>query len=117
MSQASTTTSTSFTVTPRAFMRLEKVMAQEPEGSFLRLSVEGGGCSGFQYVYKIDHNIAKDDHVITNGQQKVVVDDISLGFLAHAELDYVDELIGASFQIKNPNAVSSCGCGVSFHVA
>lgn len=102
-----------FEVTSRAFARVSKILSAE-EASALRVSVEGGGCSGFQYRYDLVEGPADDDLVLTGETATVVVDPVSLPFLAGAELDYVDDVMGQSFQIKNPNAQSSCGCGTSF---
>lgn len=99
-------------VTQRAFDRLAEIGAGA-EGKALRVAVEGGGCSGFQYDIKLDEPAA-DDLVLEGAGQKVVVDTISLPFLANATIDFSDELIGARFVIDNPNASSSCGCGTSF---
>ncbi|MBP0482978.1 HesB/IscA family protein [Sagittula salina] len=102
------------TVTPRAFERLSEIGASE-QGKALRVAVEGGGCSGFQYDIRLD-DPATDDLVIADGPEKVVVDPVSLPFLAGATIDFADELIGARFTIENPNATSSCGCGTSFSI-
>jgi iron-sulfur cluster assembly accessory protein len=100
------------TVTPRAFNRLAEIKAAD-QGKALRVAVEGGGCSGFQYEIVLDY--PKDDDLILEGSgQKVVVDTISLPFLSNAVIDFSEELIGARFIIENPNATSSCGCGTSF---
>jgi len=99
-------------VTDRAFARLAEIGAQN-EGQALRVAVEGGGCSGFQYEIKLDAP-AEDDLVLEKGGQKVVVDSVSLPFLENAVIDFTEELIGARFVINNPNATSSCGCGTSF---
>ena len=99
-------------VTPRAFERLAEIGAAA-QGKALRVAVEGGGCSGFQY--EIDLDEAKDGDLILEGAgEKVVIDDVSLPFLADAKIDFTEELIGARFVIENPNATSSCGCGTSF---
>tara|TARA_R110002020_G_scaffold475858_1_gene713217 strand:- start:37982 stop:38305 length:324 start_codon:yes stop_codon:yes gene_type:complete len=99
-------------VTERAFARLSEIGAAT-DGKALRVAVEGGGCSGFQYEIALDE--AKDDDLVLEGSgQKVVVDSVSLPFLANAVIDFSDELIGARFVIENPNASSSCGCGTSF---
>jgi len=82
----------------------------------LRVSVEGGGCSGFQYKFDIERSQAADDIVITRDGATVLVDRISLGYLAGSEIDFVDDLIGASFRINNPQATASCGCGTSFSI-
>ena len=101
-------------VTTRAFERLAEIGASA-EGKALRVAVEGGGCSGFQYDIALDD--PKDDDLILEGAgQKVVVDSISLPFLANAVIDFSEELIGARFVIDNPNATSSCGCGTSFSI-
>ncbi|MEC9197119.1 MAG: iron-sulfur cluster assembly accessory protein [Pseudomonadota bacterium] len=99
-------------VTPRAFERLTEIGAAA-SGKALRVAVEGGGCSGFQYEIKLD-DPATDDLVLEGAGEKVVVDSTSLPFLAGATIDFTEELIGARFVIENPNASSSCGCGTSF---
>ena len=99
-------------VTDRAFARLAEIGAAG-QGQALRIAVEGGGCSGFQYEIELDS--AKSDDLVLEGQgEKVVVDTISLPFLENAVIDFTEELIGARFTIENPNATSSCGCGTSF---
>ncbi|WP_106203753.1 HesB/IscA family protein [Aliiruegeria haliotis] len=98
------------TVTERAFARLAEL---EAAPKALRVAVEGGGCSGFQYEITLDE--PKEDDLVLEGQgQKVVVDTVSLPFLENATIDFADELIGARFVVNNPNATSSCGCGISF---
>ncbi|EKE45540.1 Iron-sulfur cluster assembly family protein [Oceaniovalibus guishaninsula JLT2003] len=99
-------------VTDRAFERLAEIDAAA-QGQALRVAVEGGGCSGFQYEIKLDAP-EDDDLVLEKDGQKVLVDSVSLPFLAGAVIDFSDELIGARFVIDNPNAASSCGCGTSF---
>ena len=101
-------------VTDRAFARLAEIGAST-EGKALRVAVEGGGCSGFQYEIALD-DPAEDDLVLEGGGEKVVVDSVSLPFLADATIDFSEELIGARFVIENPNATSSCGCGTSFSI-
>lgn len=99
-------------VTPRAFERLAEIGASG-QGKALRVAVEGGGCSGFQY--EIDLDEPKDDDLVLEGAgERVVVDSVSLPFLANAVIDFSEELIGARFVIDNPNATASCGCGTSF---
>lgn len=100
------------TVTERAFERLAEIGASD-QGQALRVAVEGGGCSGFQYEIKLDAPDG-DDLVLESLGQKVVIDTISLPFLSNAVIDFTEELIGARFVIENPNATSSCGCGTSF---
>lgn len=98
-----------------AVAQIKKLRKQQGnENLMLRLSVLGGGCSGFQYKFDFDDTIHDDDHVFEKDDVKLVTDDVSLDLLKGSEVDYVSELIGASFQVKNPNAQSGCGCGVSF---
>ncbi len=99
-----------------AAARIKAVVAAEPAGAGLRVAVEGGGCSGFQYEIAVASAANADDLVIERDGARLFVDPISLPFLLGSEVDWVDELIGASFKVKNPNAKSSCGCGVSFAV-
>ncbi|MET4103074.1 iron-sulfur cluster insertion protein [Roseovarius sp. MBR-78] len=101
-------------VTPRAFARLAEIGAGS-DGKALRVAVEGGGCSGFQYDIRLDAP-AEDDLILEGEGQRVVVDSVSLPFLAGATIDFAEELIGARFVIDNPNASSSCGCGTSFSI-
>jgi iron-sulfur cluster insertion protein len=100
-------------VTDRAYARLAEIARMTGQTRALRVAVEGGGCSGFQYEIKLD-DPASDDLVLERGGHKVLVDTVSLPFLANAVIDFTDELIGARFVIENPNASSSCGCGTSF---
>ena len=102
------------TVTERAARRIGEILRREPSGSMLRVSVEGGGCSGFQYRFDIDRAQAADDVVIRREGATVLIDQISVGYLAGSEIDFIDDLIGASFRINNPQATASCGCGTSF---
>jgi iron-sulfur cluster assembly accessory protein len=102
-------------VTDRAFARLAEIAAATGEAKPLRVAVDGGGCSGFQYSITLDAP-APDDLVLEKDGQKVVVDQVSLPFLQNAVIDFSEELIGARFVIENPNATSSCGCGTSFSV-
>lgn len=90
--------------------------AQGNEHLMLRVTVSGGGCSGFQYGFSFDDNSGEEDRLFERDGVTLVVDDMSLDLLAGSEVDYVEELIGASFQVKNPNAASSCGCGTSFSI-
>jgi len=99
-------------VTPRAFERLAEIGAAQ-QGKALRIAVEGGGCSGFQYEIDLDEP-KEDDLVLSEQGETVVIDSVSLPFLADATIDFTEELIGARFVINNPNATSSCGCGTSF---
>ncbi|MDD9798142.1 MAG: iron-sulfur cluster insertion protein ErpA [Alphaproteobacteria bacterium] len=104
------------TVTDRAVKQISKILDTEADGSMLRVSVRGGGCSGFQYHFAIDEAQIADDMVIERDGVKLLIDSVSQDFLDGCEIDWVDDLIGASFQIKNPNATASCGCGTSFSV-
>jgi len=99
-----------------AAARIKAVVAAEAPGAGLRVAVEGGGCSGFQYEIAIAPAANADDLVIERDGARLFVDPVSLPFLLGSEVDWVDELIGAAFKVKNPNAKSSCGCGVSFAV-
>ena len=101
-------------LTENAARRISEIVANEPENRLLRVSVEGGGCSGFQYKFDLGPDKAEDDTVLERNGATVLIDPVSLGFLEGSEIDFVDELIGASFQIRNPNASASCGCGTSF---
>lgn len=107
---------TSLGVTERAARRIAQVLSKEAAGSMLRIQVNGGGCSGFQYAFDVDATRAPDDLVIEREGAVVLVDPVSLGFLQGAEIDFVDDLIGQSFKVNNPNAKTSCGCGTSFSV-
>ena len=103
-------------VTERAARKIGEILQKEPAGTMLRVSVEGGGCSGFQYKFDVDHAKAEDDLVIAREGAVVLVDPASVPFLAGSEVDFVDDLIGASFRVVNPNATASCGCGTSFSI-
>jgi iron-sulfur cluster assembly accessory protein len=102
------------TVTDRAAHKIASILQKEPEGAMLRVSVEGGGCSGFQYRFDVERDRGEDDLVLERGKATVLIDPVSAGFLAGSEIDFVDDLIGSSFKINNPNAKSGCGCGTSF---
>lgn len=104
-------------LTESAVRRIAMLRQQEAaEGAFLRIAVSGGGCSGFQYGFSFDDQKNEDDVVFERDGVAVVVDEVSLGLLGGAEVDFVEDLMGASFQIRNPNAASSCGCGNSFSI-
>ncbi|EFO29755.1 iron-sulfur cluster insertion protein ErpA [Roseibium sp. TrichSKD4] len=104
------------TVSDRAAKRIAKILSSEPQGSMLRVSVEGGGCSGLQYKYDLVQQREDDDLAIGKGGVTVLIDSISLQYMDGSEIDFVDDLIGQSFQINNPNAVAGCGCGTSFTI-
>lgn len=117
-STAEPTAGRRLTVSESAAKRIATLIAQDGDvGLMLRLSVSGGGCSGFQYGFSFDKTRQQDDHLFERDGVKVVVDDTSLDLLAGAEIDFVEDLVGAAFQVRNPNATSSCGCGSSFAIA
>ena len=101
-------------LTERAARRISEIMAREPEGSMLRISVNGGGCSGFAYAFDVDRTRQDDDIVVERDGVSVLVDQVSLQYMDGSVIDFVDDLIGQSFKIENPHAVASCGCGTSF---
>lgn len=103
-------------LTERAARRINEIMSGEPAGSMLRISVNGGGCSGFQYGFDIDQGRQDDDILIQRDGATVVVDSVSLQFMDGSVIDFVDDLMGQAFRIENPHATASCGCGTSFSV-
>jgi iron-sulfur cluster assembly accessory protein len=103
-------------LTERAARRISEIAASDPANPLLRVSVDGGGCSGFQYRFDLVAASEPDDIVIERDGATVHIDPISLPYMAGSEIDFADELIGASFKIKNPNATASCGCGTSFSI-
>jgi iron-sulfur cluster assembly accessory protein len=106
----------SITLSERATRRIAEILKAEAAPALVRVSVEGGGCSGFQYRFDLVTETTQDDLVVERDGARVVVDPISLGFLQGAELDFVDDLIGAQFKLNNPNVTAACGCGTSFSV-
>jgi iron-sulfur cluster assembly accessory protein len=102
------------TVSERAARRIGEILKAEPAGCMLRVSVEGGGCSGFQYKFGVERAKADDDIVIAREGAVVLIDPVSVNYMAGSEIDFVDDLIGAAFKVKNPKATASCGCGTSF---
>jgi len=102
------------TVSERAARKIGEILGQEAAGTMLRVSVEGGGCSGFQYKFGTERAKAEDDIVIERAGATVLIDPISLDYMAGSEIDFVDDLIGSAFKINNPKATASCGCGTSF---
>lgn len=104
------------TLSEAAAKRIAAVVSSETGKSALRVSVEGGGCSGFSYKFDLESTRQDDDIVISRDGATVLIDPISLVYMAGSEIDFVDNLLGQSFQINNPNAVASCGCGTSFAV-
>ena len=113
MNEAVSPTLEGVTISDSAARRLNAILKGEA-GAALRISVKGGGCSGFQYAFDVERSRAEDDVAVTRDGATVLVDPVSLEMLKGAELDFVDDLMGQSFRVKNPNAVASCGCGVSF---
>ncbi len=106
----------SITISPRAVRRIAEILKAEAAPMLFRVAVEGGGCSGFQYRFDLVPEKAPDDLLIERDGARIVVDPVSLGFVHGAELDFVDDLIGAQFKLNNPNVTASCGCGTSFSV-
>jgi iron-sulfur cluster insertion protein len=106
------------TLTESAARRIAELKASEQApDAFLRLAVSGGGCSGFQYGFSFDHERHDDDRAFPKDGVELVIDEVSLELVKGAEIDFVEDMMGAYFQVKNPNAASSCGCGNSFSVA
>ncbi len=102
------------TLSERAAAQVRKVMSREAPGSFLRIAVNGGGCSGFQYAFDIVGDRESDDLTVERDGVVVLIDPVSIDYMRGSEIDYVNDLIGQSFKIDNPNATASCGCGTSF---
>jgi len=107
---------TDITMTNAAAERIKEILSAEPDKKALRISVSGGGCSGFQYEFALDDKTNDDDHAIEKDGSTILIDSVSLVYVLGSEIDFVDDLIGASFQINNPNATASCGCGTSFSI-
>ena len=105
------------TLSPSAQRRVAELIRSEgdPEAKF-RVAVSGGGCSGFQYGFSFDDTVNADDLVFEQGGVTLLVDEVSMDLLAGSEIDFVEDLMGAAFQVKNPHAKSSCGCGTSFSI-
>lgn len=104
------------TVSDAAARRIAAILSQTNDADSLRISVEGGGCSGFSYKYDLTSGHEEDDVVLERDGARVLIDQVSLAYMEGAVVDFVDDLMGQSFQIRNPNAVASCGCGTSFSV-
>ena len=107
---------TTITLSDSAARRISEIVAAETHNTMLRVAVEGGGCTGFQYTFDLTKDKASDDLVIKKEGAVVLIDPISVAYMDGSVIDFVDDLIGASFQIQNPNATASCGCGTSFTV-
>ena len=105
---------TDVSISESAARRIGEILKSEPAGAMLRVSVEGGGCSGFQYKFDIERAKAEDDLVLARGGAVVLIDPVSVNYMAGSQIDFVDDLIGQSFKINNPKATASCGCGTSF---
>jgi iron-sulfur cluster insertion protein len=102
-------------ISESAARRLNKILKAE-DAVALRISVKGGGCSGFQYAFDIENAKAEDDIVIARDGATILVDPVSLEYMKGSVVDFVDDLMGQAFKVRNPNAVATCGCGVSFTV-
>ena len=111
-----TMSATPVVVTASAAKRIAEIVASEPVNKLFRVSVEGGGCSGFQYKFDLVPAREADDLVLERDGATVLIDPVSVEYMAGSEIDFVDDLIGAAFKIKNPNATASCGCGTSFSI-
>ena len=109
-------TSTDLTLSPAAAKRIQAIGAKEGRPMMLRVAVEGGGCSGFQYLFDLVDHANDDDLRIERDGAAALIDEMSLVLLKGSEIDFIDELAGAEFRVRNPNAKSSCGCGVSFSI-
>jgi iron-sulfur cluster assembly accessory protein len=116
MEKRMTTAPSDIALTEQAARRIHAILANESPGAVFRVSVEGGGCSGFQYHFGVDPAPGEEDALVEQAGARVAIDPSSMGFLAGARIDFVDDLMGQSFRIENPNAVASCGCGTSFAV-
>jgi len=116
MTQTQASTLQGLTISQSAANQITRLVTGEAAGTMLRVTVSGGGCSGFQYAFAFDVSRTEDDHSFSRDGVTVIIDSISLDYLAGSEIDYVDDLIGAAFRIHNPKATASCGCGTSFAV-
>lgn len=105
-----------FTITDNAIKQISTILETEPKGAFFRIGVKGGGCSGFNYDFTVDTVRGSDDTVYPCGGYELLIDSVSMAFLKGSVFDYVTQLIGSQFDIRNPNAKTSCGCGISFSV-
>lgn len=104
------------TISESAAKRIGSILAAQNARKAMRVSVEGGGCSGFSYKFDLVDDVQDDDLILEKGNAKVLIDQMSLVYMSGSEIDFIDNLLGQSFQIKNPNAVASCGCGTSFSI-
>jgi iron-sulfur cluster insertion protein len=106
----------SVTLSDRAARRIAEILKSEAQPTALRVAVTGGGCSGFQYNFSFDKARNQDDRAFERDGVTLIIDEVSLDLVKGAEIDFVEDMMGASFQVKNPNAASSCGCGNSFSI-
>ena len=104
------------TISERAAKRIARILSTEPDGTALRISVSGGGCSGFQYGFDLDRDRTDEDIVIEREGAVVLIDTVSLPYIDGSEIDFVDDLMGQAFKVNNPHATASCGCGTSFSI-
>ena len=104
------------TATDNALKRIAQIVAKDGDNCALRIAVEGGGCSGFSYKFDLVDTVEDDDFIIEGHEGKIVIDEMSLIYMGGSQIDFVDNLMGQSFQVNNPNAVASCGCGTSFSI-
>ena len=107
---------TTVTMTPSAAKRINAILAKQDDAEMLRVSVEGGGCSGFSYKFDFAREANADDTIVELDGAQVAIDEMSMEFLAGSEIDFSTELIGSAFKINNPNATAGCGCGTSFSI-
>jgi iron-sulfur cluster assembly protein len=118
MTLAESTELKTIEISPEAAVAVKDLLKKRDlDGYALRVFVQGGGCSGFQYGMALEQNIREEDTVIEEHGVKVVIDEISIGYMRGSSIDYVDDIMGSGFKIENPNAISSCGCGNSFEAA
>lgn len=107
---------TPVTITDNAIKRIATILSREETGTMLRISVSGGGCSGFQYNYDLVTNREEEDMVIDKDGAIILIDPLTQQYMDGSQVDFVDDLMGQSFQITNPQATASCGCGTSFAI-
>lgn len=107
---------TQIKISEKAAKEIHKLIQQKSENKFFRIIIEGGGCSGFKYEFKLDHEKHNSDIIFEKNNVKVAIDEISLSLMDGAELDYVETMTSSEFELKNPKATSSCGCGQSFSI-
>lgn len=105
-----------FLIEENAQKRIENMLHDDDSAKVFRIAVNGGGCSGFQYEFSLEKTTNEDDIIFKQGNAVVAIDSISIPFIEGAKLEWIDDLIGSSFKISNPNAKSSCGCGISFSI-